>query len=255
MQDIILIHGMWMTGDCWEGFAAPLRAAGHRIHALTLPLHLAGQAMPPEGLGDLGLSDYARAVCEFLDSLDSESAPVLVGHSMGGLIAQQVAACREVAALGLLAPVLPRQAQRLDARRAVITWKLLRRKGLRPPPHRPRSKDLVRWMAPDLDAEHAEELAGELSWESGKVVFEMECWPLDLSGGNRVSRNRIAAPVWVAGGARDQMIDQQSVRHLARWYQAPCRMLPETGHWVLGNPAGELLASEFVDWLASLDLR
>lgn len=250
MQHFILIHGMWMTGACWEPFAAGLRDAGHQVHALTLPSHEPGLSEAPAGLQGLGLDDYAQSVCEELDRLGLQSPPVLVGHSMGALIAQKVATRRAVAALGLLAPVLPRQAQRLDLRRMVITWKLLRRKGVRPVPHRPRARDLVRWMAPDLAEADAARLAPELCWESGRVVFEMECWPLDLRGGNRVSRRRIHAPVWIAGGGLDQMIDAAAVRRLASWYQAPCTILPETGHWLLGETAAGL-AGDFLDWLAA----
>lgn len=250
MQDIILVHGMWMTGACWETFATVLREAGHRVHAVTLPLHRPGQTEPPEGLQGLGLGNYVDAVCDVIDELNLMHPPVLVGHSMGALIAQQVASRRKVRALALLAPVLPRQAQRLDLKRMVITWKLLRRKGWRPAPHRPRAKDLTRWMAPDLAEADAVRLAPELCWESGRVVFEMECWPLDLRGGNRVSRRDIQAPVWIAGGGRDQMIDAASVRRLAAWYQAPCTILPETGHWLLGDTAG-LLVGDFLAWLAA----
>lgn len=254
MQDILLIHGMWLTGSCWQPFAGHLEHAGYRVHAPTLPLHDPGRLSAPPGLEKLRLADYVQAMDAFVENLALQSQPVVIGHSMGALVAQQLATRREFAALGLLAPVSPRQVQSLDARRAVITWKLLRRKGLNPAPHRPRARDLVRWMAPDLSQEGAEGLASALCWESGRVVFEMECWPLDWRGGNRVSPERAQVPVWVAGGAQDQMIQAHSVRRLAAWYDAPCKILPDVGHWLLDEPACGQVADAFLLWLASLQL-
>ncbi len=80
-MDIVLIPGFWLDGDSWRDVAAPLAAAGHPIHSLTLP----GLDSRDADRRDITLSDHVDAVVATLDALDSPA--VLVGHSGGGAIA------------------------------------------------------------------------------------------------------------------------------------------------------------------------
>jgi pimeloyl-ACP methyl ester carboxylesterase len=80
-MDIVLIPGFWLDGDSWNEVAAPLRDAGHTIHALTLP----GLESRDADRSGITFQDHVDAVTAALDALD---APVvLVGHSGGGAIA------------------------------------------------------------------------------------------------------------------------------------------------------------------------
>lgn len=80
-MDIILIPGFWLDGASWDRVAAPIRHAGHTVHALTLP----GLESRDADRSDIGLRDHIDAVVAVLDSLDGPA--VLVGHSGGGAIA------------------------------------------------------------------------------------------------------------------------------------------------------------------------
>jgi pimeloyl-ACP methyl ester carboxylesterase len=80
-MDIILIPGFWLDGDSWNEVAAPLREAGHSIHALTLP----GLESRDADRSGITFQDHVDAVTAAIDAID---APVvLVGHSGGGAIA------------------------------------------------------------------------------------------------------------------------------------------------------------------------
>jgi len=80
-MDIILIPGFWLDGDSWNEVAAPLRAAGHTVHALTLP----GLESRDADRTGITFQDHVDAVVSAIDAID---APVvLVGHSGGGAIA------------------------------------------------------------------------------------------------------------------------------------------------------------------------
>jgi pimeloyl-ACP methyl ester carboxylesterase len=80
-MDIVLIPGFWLDGDSWNEVAAPLREAGHRIHALTLP----GLESRDADRSGITFQDHVDAVTSAIDAID---APVvLVGHSGGGAIA------------------------------------------------------------------------------------------------------------------------------------------------------------------------
>jgi pimeloyl-ACP methyl ester carboxylesterase len=88
---VVFIHGMFMTALCWDGWAERFDAAGHTPTAFEWPNRDASveelrAAHPDPRLGRLTL---ARIVDEHASRLATlPDAPVLVGHSMGGLIVQ-----------------------------------------------------------------------------------------------------------------------------------------------------------------------
>ena len=77
----MLIPGFWLNGASWDEVAAPLKQAGHTVHALTLP----GMESPEADRTDIGLRDHIDAVVAVIDSLPGPV--VLAGHSGGGAIA------------------------------------------------------------------------------------------------------------------------------------------------------------------------
>ena len=87
-MDIVLIPGFWLDGASWDDVAAPLRRAGHTVHALTLP----GLESPDADRSGIGLRDHVDAVVTVVDSV--AGPVVLVGHSGGGAIAHAVADAR-----------------------------------------------------------------------------------------------------------------------------------------------------------------
>ena len=95
-MDIILIPGFWLDASSWDEVVLPLRQAGHRVRALTLP----GMESKEADRSAITLRDHIDAVVEVIDSVAAVSgAPagatvVLVGHSGGGAIAHAAADAR-----------------------------------------------------------------------------------------------------------------------------------------------------------------
>jgi pimeloyl-ACP methyl ester carboxylesterase len=92
---IVLIHGMFMTATCWDGWADRLRAAGHEVHAPSWPgrdrpVADLRAAHPDPALGQLRLADVIAHFDAFVRALPVP--PVLIGHSMGGLVVQALLA-------------------------------------------------------------------------------------------------------------------------------------------------------------------
>jgi pimeloyl-ACP methyl ester carboxylesterase len=89
-MDIALVHGSYHGAWCWDFLTPELERLGHRVVTVNLPIS------DPS----LGAADYARMVGA---ALDPKSEPMLVGHSMAGLVIPLVAASRPIKRLVFLA--------------------------------------------------------------------------------------------------------------------------------------------------------
>jgi pyruvate dehydrogenase E2 component (dihydrolipoamide acetyltransferase) len=95
---VVLLHGFGGDLNNWL-FALPALAAEHAVYALDLPGH--GGSSKDVGAGDLDA--LAGAVEQFLESQSLEKVH-LVGHSLGGLIACELAQRGHARTLTLVAP-------------------------------------------------------------------------------------------------------------------------------------------------------
>jgi len=93
-MDIVLVHGSYHGGWCFEPLVPALERLGHR--AITVDLPISDRAAD--------LDAYADAVAAVIPP---GSDPVIVGHSMGGLVVPLVPSRRPVARLIFLAAFLP----------------------------------------------------------------------------------------------------------------------------------------------------
>jgi len=105
----VLVNGGFSGAWIWLPLMDRLKAAGHVVEAFDLP----GMGNDNTSASEISLESYAGRVCEVL-AANSEPA-VVVGHSMGGIVATQAAArCPErVAALVYVAAFLPKDGQSL----------------------------------------------------------------------------------------------------------------------------------------------
>jgi pimeloyl-ACP methyl ester carboxylesterase len=77
-RPIVLVPGFWLGGWAWDEVAAPLRADGHYVTALTLP----GLRSADADRSTITLSDHVDAICAAVDAV---GAPVVLAvHSGAG---------------------------------------------------------------------------------------------------------------------------------------------------------------------------
>lgn len=83
---VILVHGSGMDRTVWQFQSRNIAFGGKRVLAVDLPGHGRSQGTPPETIG--GMTDW---LSRFMDAAEVGSA-TLIGHSMGSLIALDMAA-------------------------------------------------------------------------------------------------------------------------------------------------------------------
>lgn len=115
---VLLLHGWMVSGDLnWFGTYRPLQQAGYRVIAIDHRGHGRGLRGP----GPFRLEECARDAAAFLDELGGE-APLVVGYSMGGPIAQLLARERPDLVRGL---VLCATAMHWREPKVQRVWKLM----------------------------------------------------------------------------------------------------------------------------------
>ena len=85
MNTYVLIHGAWLGEWCWSKLTPLIEQAGHRIVTFDLPAH--GEDSSP--VSSASLQSYTDRVAQMLEQ--QPEPVILVAHSMGGVVASQVA--------------------------------------------------------------------------------------------------------------------------------------------------------------------
>lgn len=200
-MDIALVHGSYHGAWCWDLLRPELERLGHRVITMDLPISDPAR----------GAADYAQVVD---DAIGPGIEPMLVGHSMAGLIIPLVAARRPVHRLVYLAAFLPAPGMSANDQRGAEPI------DGRVPPRTAEWTDLGDgvWMVgantatelffPDAPPALARWASQRLRPQAYGVLNEitpMTAWP-DVARSSIVCRDdRAINPDWVRAAARDRL--------------------------------------------------
>ncbi len=250
-KQAVFIHGMWATPDVWRNWRTFFEARGWQTLAPALRHHDAPPQAPPSELGTTSLLDYVADLDALLRGLPDK--PVVIGHSMGGLIALMLAA-RGLAQAGvLLTPAAPAGvlAIRLSNLRAFariqMTWGWWRK------PHRPTLGEALSHTFNTSDPREGSERHAGFVHDSGRALFEMALPWLDGRKATTIDPRLVSAPLLFVAADQDRLTPPGVVRRAAKRF-APVSHYVEyagQGHWVLGQPGWERIADDVIAWLAA----
>jgi pimeloyl-ACP methyl ester carboxylesterase len=245
---VVFVHGAFCGGWAFDAFRQPFEAAGFETHAPNLLHHERGADL--EQLTQCGLRDYAQAIVRYVHTL--RAPPVLVGHSLGGLVAQLAALHAQIAGLVLLAPSAPWGVPptTLDEHSHQFGLTLLGDYWRRPipPDYRvARSTTLDR-----LSRDDARRAFARFVPESGRAIREAVQWWSDHSMAAQAPVYRISAPVLGLAGGRDRVNPPSTVRRVIARFpggQAHFHEFPEMSHWLVGEPEAADVAQLTLHWM------
>lgn len=241
-KTVVMVHGAFCGGWVFERFRKPFEKAGYKVLTPDLPGHgqegrVAGQSM----------SDYARAIADLCESLPEP--PVLIGHSMGGLVAQLAAARTPVSALVLLAPSPPWGVAGASMEEAISAMSLY---ALGPYWLQAVDPDyaLAKLYSLDrIDREMRRSIFARMVPESGRALWQTLNWWLDPFMTTSVPAGAISAPVLAFAGGRDVIHPPATVKQTAARLSADFHVLRDMSHWLPGEPGWEEVAKMCLDWL------
>jgi non-heme chloroperoxidase len=243
---LLFIHGAYAAAWCWdEHFLSWFAGRGYASYAVSLSGH--GGSPGRDRLDSFGIDHYVRDVAAVAEQLPAP--PVLVGHSMGGMVAQKYLESFDAAGVVLLSSVPPQglwaaalglafQKPGLmnDLNRLLgggrVALDTLRQAMFAQPVAQ---ADLARWyrlMQP----------------ESHRAIWDMTLFNLPLK-----SRMR-PAPMLVLGAEHDHLIPASQVEMTARHYGREAGIFHGMGHGLMLECDWERVADRILDWLESENL-
>nr|MCU0882535.1 alpha/beta fold hydrolase [Hyphomonadaceae bacterium] len=237
---ILLIHGIGCTGSVFDRIRPGLEAAGWSTQAPTLFPEYRVSDNPPGHLSSLSLHDYVTAAAGWARAIIKETGalPVVIGHSMGGLIAQKLAEQGLVRAAVLITPAQPVDCQ-------VVNWKVaFTFANILAVGKAERSYKVWRtgfaWGVLNRvpKARHAEIHAGAV-YDSGRVYQDIGKPGTDPHRTCTVDETAIACPILTLGATDDRATVIEAVRKVAAKYArigGDYREYAKAGHWIVDEP-------------------
>jgi pimeloyl-ACP methyl ester carboxylesterase len=214
--------------------------------------------MNPEGtpdprLGTTSLLDYAADLEKEIRKL--EEVPILMGHSMGGLLAQILGSRGLARALVLLTPASPAGIIALKPSVIRSFWSTLMRWGFWRKPMRQKFEEAVYSMLHLLPKEDQKKAFGRFVYESGRAASEIGFWLFDRQKAAAVDGSKVACPVLVVGASEDRITPVSVVRQVAEKYRGVATYKEFAGHahWVVAEAGWEEIAEFVSEWLDQLE--
>lgn len=229
---LLFIPGLFAAGWMFERWMTYFAKRGRATYALDLRGH--GASAPVADLGRVSLGDY---VDDALRATRALGDVVVVGHSMGGLVAQKLAELGAASTAVLVSPAPPRGIPLISLGLVLRQAKYL--------PALLRSRE-IRVQRADADAiimnrilpDERPAVFARFQPDSGRASREM------MLGAMAVDQRRVRCPILVFAGDDDRFIPLRVARRVAGKYRAPLRVLPGRAHLMMQEPGWPDAAGE-----------
>jgi pimeloyl-ACP methyl ester carboxylesterase len=239
---LVFIHGGFAGAWCWDVYFLEWFASrGWECHAPSLRGH--GASEGKEDIHVFGIDDYVADIAHVGQAFDAP--PILVGHSMGGFVAQRYLEAHPAMAAILMAPVPATGLSGAGFAMALGNPGLFWDVGIAHEFGRRAPSPAVLFEAvfghrPDNGFSR---YGNRFTDESHRAWAEM-CNPAFLD------RSRIPdMPIKVVGGDRDRLIPPAFIKSAARLLGEQADIMPGLGHALMIESGWEEVARHIDGWL------
>lgn len=255
-ETIILIHGLWETPRAWEAFRALYERCGHRV--LAPPWPRLGEEVEtiradPSPLAGLGIAEIVDHYDGYVRAL--KRRPILMGHSLGGLVVQMLLD-RGLGAAGVaIAPAPPKGVLRIP----LSTIRSLSAVLLHPASYRGvvvLSFEQYRYaFANTMDERDARAAYERLAIPApGRPVIQTALANVNLNSTTFVDyENGARAPLLLIVGSSDHLLPPSLVRANYKRQAVSAAVtdiqeFPGRDHLIITEPGWEEVADETLAW-------
>lgn len=243
---LLFVHGGYCDAWCWTPYFLPWFAKrGYPAYALSLRGH--GKSGGVDALFVTGLADYEADVEHIAGTLDT--APILIGHSMGAAIIELIVAKRPVRGAALLSPLPPAGLLPIASRLAASHTHSLMQMGSFDPGRL--STEVLKALRPfyfsdSVAPDVLDEAMRHLNPESPRALLDLSLrlhWALP---------KRDHRPLAVFGAQGDIICTPSDVRATAQHHGVEATILPGLAHLLMLEPGWESVAKALERWIRTL---
>ncbi len=241
---LLFLHGAFTGAWCWaEHFLGYFATQGFACYALSFRGH--GASRGRESLASSSIQDYVADVFEAVNRIGAE--PVLVGHSMGGFVAQKYLEDAPVPGIALLAPVPPQGLFGSQLKLAFGNPTLFAEMN-----------SLLSHGRASPAAMHKALFSGPV--ESVKLAewfrrtqpeSQRAMWDMTLFGLPRLWRQNRAPLLWLAA-EKDALMPIGEMRTGAEMLGSQVETIPALGHAMMLDTGWRTVADRVITWLRTL---
>lgn len=238
---VLFIHGMFSDPGLLAPWLQRLEAAGYQTHAPSLP---GRNPTDIQLLGRVGVPEFVDAASTARERL--ERPPIVIGHSLGALVAQRLAAVTQTAALVLLAPVPPwvlMPQLRILRYQIPLMPAILAGRAVMPPAAAFRAIPFS-----TLKRDEPDGLIPRMVPDAGRAFRSMSFGTSAV----RVKREAVNCPVLCVSGTADRNVAPWIHRRIARRYSAEHHVYEGMPHWIVADSLIDEVAPPVLDWLANV---
>lgn len=255
---ILMIHGIGGTSAAFDRLAPAFRDLGWRVETPTFRPELRTKDKPPEGITKLTLGDYIDDMAKIAAGLEKETgiAPVLLGHSLGGLVVQKLAERGVGRAAVLVTPASPADVMGKPSLAQAVTF------GNVLMASKPETKAHKIWLTGFrwgvLNRVPGDKHIGIFDgtvYDSG-LIYQSVARPHEDPGKfATVDETKIRIPMLVLGAGKDRATPVEGVRGVAAKYArigAKYLEYPDNAHWIVDEPGTDKVIADVSAWLAEV---
>ena len=240
---ILLIHGAFHGAWMWEGnFLNYYLEQGFE----TYTIDLSGRGKANRKFM-LGLNDLVNDLKQAIRQIDKEI--ILVGHSMGCLIAQKYLEQHQTKGAVLLCPLPPfgmhKSIGRVAVRKPSNFFKFGMMSIFNVKSTGKNSKPPQGIFAEDISRELMKEHVSKMNGESKRLLMQIMFQNVKIDAVKNT-------PIKIIGSEDDGLILKEDVIEMARRYELPYTLYPDMGHAMFIAPNWRDVAHETFEWIQKI---
>ena len=257
-KPILMIHGVGCGGTVWRAVSSVMVMRGWTSYTPTLFPQFRVKENPTGQLSTLSLKDYLEACKTQALAIEKSTGeePVIMGHSMGGLLVQKMAELGIGKAAILITPAAPVDCAVQDMR-VLFTFANIVLRGDPKQAYKVWKPGFKWGVVNCVPKERHDDIYSDALYDSGLVYENLGKPQQDTHTMSVVDESRISCPILTIGATQDRATVIASVRKVAQKYArigGDYKEYDGAGHWIIDEPKTADMVTDICDWLAAKGL-